>query len=262
MAEEMTSAPASGQGATVSNGTEQPAITSDKATAPESTGSNPEPFFVYDWGDEKQSFGTQDELKSYIKDGTLRHKDYTRKNQERSEKEKKLASDRERFDAEYTTFLKTKERHDKIDAWLKTLSPDMRARLEGEVRSSRIDPETAKIREELDSLKKAEEQRKTDAEKAEKDSAERERVESAHTRLGKRYTDYNRKAIDDYIRSIQESPDQLYALYETVHNALKVRTPSGPSHQGGSPQGGLGGPTKKYASLEEAKAAAMSEYGR
>jgi len=269
MSDEAVDIPADGgQDVSVDSGSGQSDISTGSAepSSSASVSSDPaaEPFFVYSRGDEPKEFRTKEELEDYVHNGTLRFSDYTKKTQSLAEQRKEYEANKARYDAEYTEFLQKKQHHDKIDKWLKSLPPNVAKKLEGELESNRAlnDPAYRKMQEELEEIKKAEEERKTEMEKSEKARKERERIERANGHLSKRYPDYNPKTVEEAIRRMQETPpeEQLTALYEMMYHAQKGRGSKAPiPHQGGSPPGTLKGPPRKFKTIEEAHAAAMAE---
>ena len=238
------------------------------------TPAEPSYFHSYEDGEgNKTDFKDANELNDYIRQGNMRHADYTRKTQGVAKDRESLQAERARYDAEYTTFLESKQENDKIEKYLKSLPPEVFERLkqgiQGQPKKQARDPEVDKMLQEYGEDKKAREadkQRQQDNESREK----------AFTRLTKDLPDFNREEVMNMVKTLEEVPqeDQMRTFMEMLHYSQKGKltpaemelrmaenlerkasttTPMGTTTK--PPNTGV----KNYGSIKEAKKAALEE---
>jgi len=242
----------------------------DSSVIEEQPTEQPESFFVYkdDDGNE-QTFKSQDELREYIRSGTLRHADYTKKTQSVAEQRKALEAERQKYDVEYTTFLQQKQEYDKIEKYLKSLPPDVYNRLKQEINSQPKQQQQEFKDPRLDKLLEQQEMEK-------KQREEQVAREQAIKSLKNVYQDFNEDEIMKEVNRLQEiAPgDSVRAFLELVYYARKgketpaqierktaellerksrIATPIGATSS--TPSKGL----KQFSNLDEAAEAAYND---
>lgn len=179
--------------------------------------STPEPFYSYKGDDGNETaFKDAEEVNEYIRSGTLRHADYTRKTQDLASQRKTLDADRAKYDAESTTFLQQRQEQSKIENYLKSLPPEVYTRLKEGVRNQ---PRQAQTDPRIDKLIKDEETRQK---KADEDSMR----QAAFDSLGQAYSDFDKDSVMKAVQQLEEiAPgDQMRAFMELLHFAGKGRT--------------------------------------
>lgn len=235
-----------------------------------------DPFFSYAFEDgEERKFTSPDELKGFIRDGVLRHSDYTKKTQSVAEERKKLEADRQRYDAEYSQMLQMKQEHDKIQQYLSKLPPQAYQALKQQIAQAQQgnqkgDPRVDKLMEEFEADKKARQER-------EQAETERQQREAAFSELEKQYQDFNRDEVLQLAKALEEAPPggQMRALMELLYHANRgKKTPAQierdmaqnfarkknlktPISGGGKPPSNPG--SAQYNNTDEALQAALSE---
>lgn len=238
----------------------------------------PEPFFRYQHDDgEEFVFNNPDELNKHFREGLLRHKDYTRKTQELAEQRKALEQERQQKEAEWAQYLQMKQQIDKYNQFLQQnpqIVEELKRRMNnGVTGQGRVPPE---LQREINELK----QWKEDREKRDQEMQNREKrrtaQEKAHEMLLGQYSDYDRKAVENLIAQLEQTPpgDEERAYLELLHLAIrgkqrpaeleeqvsqrlqKKQNSHSPMPSGSSaPKGGKRG----YKSLDEAAKAALAE---
>jgi hypothetical protein len=238
------------------------------------TGEPAGPFYSYESDDgTKTDFNDAKELGDFIRQGSLRHADYTRKTQSLAEERKAYEANKAKFDAEYTHFLESKQQNDKIEKYLQSLPPEVFERLKqgikGQPRKPARDPEVEKFMKQYEADKQereAERQRQLDNE-------ERER---AFNNLSKVHEDFDRDSVMEMVKSLEEVPeeDRMRTFMEMLYYsqkgrmtpaeierkmadnlAKKAKTPVPMGHTAKTPDKGR----TSYADLNEARKAAMEE---
>lgn len=242
--------------------------------APEETGQAEEPLLEYHFegDDEPTRFQSADELKSFIRDGTLRHSDYTKKTQSVADERKKLESERDRFNNEYNEFLQSRGQIQKYNEFLNK-NPQLKQQLSRMVAQPQggQDPRVDELKEQFESLQK---ERDSEKKRQESDQAR----EKAFEALGKRFPDFNRKEVEALLGEFQQMPPggEAEKMAELLHYANRgKKTPAqieqevasreekaqgahAPMTPGKQPGGGK---KKEFSSIEEARAAAEKSYG-
>lgn len=87
-----------------------------QAAADTQVGQVEEPFFKY----EDQTFKTQDDLSKYIREGTLRQSDYTKKTQSHADAVRKFENDRAQHLRERTEWEKKNDKYMQFDSMLRS----------------------------------------------------------------------------------------------------------------------------------------------
>lgn len=178
----------------------------------------PSYFYSYESDDgNKTDFKDTKELNEYIRSGTLRHGDYTRKTQEVASQRKALEADRAKYDAEFTTFLQQRQEQQKVEEMLKTLPPEVYERLKQGIKSQLRQQELKDPR--VDQLLKENEAKQK---QAEEDSMRTAAIDS----LSRSYPDFNKDSVMEAIKQLEEiAPgDHMRAFMELLHFAGKGRT--------------------------------------
>ena len=203
-----------------------------QSATPAETQSN---FHAYKFDDgEEIKFKTPDDLNRYIREGTLRHKDYTKKTQETAELRKQIEKEREQNRSEYQAGLQAYNQWKATDDWLKQNQRvvEIIRREGGPVPQAQ--PQQAQIPDEL---------------KSELEDLKKWRQEQEQERLGAQamealsgqYEDFSdyQDAINQMYSAIEEAPEgqEARALYEILYYAAKgkngVAAPQVPVTPGG-----------------------------
>ena len=229
----------------------------------------PEPFYSYEFDDgEKKAFNTPDELNEYVRGGTLRHKDYTKKTTEVARMREDYETKQAKYDAEYTTFLQQRQEHDLMEKQLQALPPEVYERLKQGIKNQPNKPQTDPR---LDKFLEEQEQTK----KQQQEAAMRDK---AFDSLSRSYKDFDKESIQAMSDQLRELPpgDEMRAFMELLYFARKgketpaeaerrittnlerksgVRPPMG--NNVNIPNNG----NKTYANSNEAAEAARLEFG-
>ena len=177
----------------------------------------PENFYSYKSDDGNETaFKDASEVNEFIRSGTLRHSDYTKKTQEVAENRKSLEADRARYDTEYTSFLGSKQQNDKIEEYLQSLPPEVYERLKQGINSQPKNQEFKDPR-----LDKLIEENESKAKQAEEESMR----QAAFKSLSNTYDDFDQNTIMQAVKQLEEiAPgDQMRAFMEMLHFAGKGR---------------------------------------
>ena len=236
--------------------------------------SNEGSFFDVDFGDEKLSFKSKDELSKWAKESAMRQKDYTKKTQtiaaQRREFEQRQKEHQSKVEKELEAIKQAKSKWEKYDQAFKA-RPHIYQQMERLVSQPSspdevyertrgyADEQMKAIRAELDSLK---------AEK-ERERMERSRDE-VYSRLGERYQDFDKDAVDQMLNTLEEG--NLEPLLEMAYRASRYGTNGTEAKvieklqrkQGAKiSAGGAGPPPPRSGSsnLNEAHAEAMRDAG-
>lgn len=188
-----------------------------EATAPEGQA---EPFFSYEHDDgEVLQWNSPDEVKKYIREGTLRHRDYTKKTQELSEHRKAIEAQRQKFDTEYQNFLQLKTQYDKYDQFLKQ-NPNIINELKQRMSQPKTElpPELQEKLAKIDEFEKKMQQEQTAKQR-------QAALEKAHEALSKEYSDYNKDSVAKLMQELEETPpgDEQRRYLELLYLASRGR---------------------------------------
>lgn len=235
-----------------------------------------EPSYFHSYEDDegnKTDFKDANELNDFIRRGGMMRADYSRKTQTLAADRKTYESDKVRTDAEYTTFLTSKQENDKVNDMLKSLPPEVFERLKqgikGQPRPQVRDPEVDKM---LKDFKNSQEERETERQQ----NSDNEAREKAFESLSKSYDDFDKESVLDLVKRLEEVPqeDQMRTFMEILYQADKGKaTPAEIEKklaQGleiksklttpmGSTKGAPGKGTSAFLTLNEARDAAMNE---
>ena len=184
------------------------------------------PFHSYKGDDGKDTvFNTSDELNDYIRQGTLRHSDYTRKTQQIADSRKLLEQRMKDYEGKERAFNESAPEIMKMDKWLKA-NPEVQDRIAQEMRGTTSNPEFKKLLDEAITPLQEKLSKYDEAEAKRSDDAARNK---AYDSIAARYTDFDRKQVDQTIQRLQEVPQamQLESLIETLYFADKGRTTPG-----------------------------------
>lgn len=190
--------------------------------------------FQFDGDDEPTVFKTQDELNKFIREGALRHSDYTRKTQDLSEQRKSVEERNKQLEQQMTAFMDMKSKYDRIGEFLEK-RPDIVRRIESEMRSPNprdlqqdlrgyTDNRTNEVKSEFERLKKdIEEERK---------SREIEKMRNnVFETLQENFEDFDRESVEKMLQEIEEYQslpgDQAFRNFaELLHHAKRGRESS------------------------------------
>ena len=243
----------------------------------------PESFYTYTEDDGSETAYTDaSKLSERIKSGTLRHDDYTRKNQAREAKYKEFETTKATHDADYVNFTQLKTdldgrqaEIDKIEKELKSWPKDLYAKvkqgLRNQPRNQERDPELQKIIDE----RKTEKEERTEQKRISDENTMRDQAFEA---LSKTYKDFDKAAIESAVKELEETApgDSMRKFMELMYYAGKGRTTPAElerklaqdlekkgtlntpmSNSKHTPDTGI----KTYSSSKEARKAAMEDNG-
>ncbi|MDD5065351.1 MAG: hypothetical protein PHQ35_11410 [Phycisphaerae bacterium] len=183
MAELEGTPPVTGQG----NPTPQPA-------APVEV--KPEYFheFTFDGDKEPTRWKSKDELNKYLREGTLRHADYTKHRMRDSEERDKFKKDREDFEARANHLMTMKAKYDDIDKFL-TQRADVRERIAKEMgRLPQNNELEDKFMKELQAIK-------DEMGRRDQEALNEQYRNEVFDGMGKKYEDFNK---DDILAAMKE----------------------------------------------------------
>ena len=180
-------------------------------------------FFEWDAPDgSKVNFTKKDELAGYLRDGTLRHQDYTKKTQSLSEERKKFESEREQFMKEQQSGQQRDSTIQKMDAFLKS-RPDVEQYILQQMRSpsaanlqelskKTVDESVSPLQKKLDELENWKKGQETAAQR-----------QHAYEMLQKQYPDFDPEAVQSMIDQYTNlAPgDEMRAMAELIYYAQK-----------------------------------------
>jgi len=180
---------------------------------------------------EDLNFANQDEAIKYVKEGTLRHSDYTRKTQEAAGIRKQAEARAAEIESQMTSFMTVKDRYDKIDAFMKS-RPDVKQYITSQMRNPSPGAQNDSLREYADTQTneiKSELEKFRDEVNAERQARDYEtQKEKAFSTMEAKYPDFKRdtilKAMED-IEGYQSLPTDmaLSNLAELIYYANKGR---------------------------------------
>jgi antitoxin component HigA of HigAB toxin-antitoxin module len=214
------------------SGQDQTPAAPDTSVAPESgqggaeqgqaEASAPEHFHRYTHDDGTEHvFKDQDELNRFLRDGILRHSDYTKKTQEVADQRKQLEQLQQQLQQDRSSLTSMSSQYEQFKNFLDK-RPDVVKRIKEEMQqkgqSASIPPEIQEKLSKVDEMEKALKER----EEAEQDRQAREK---AFSRMGQMYPDFDRKVVESEIKRLQEMPpgDEHFTLAELAHFAALGR---------------------------------------
>lgn len=188
-------------------------------------------FLSYEHDDgEVMEWKSPDEVKKYLREGTLRHGDYTKKTQEVAQQRKQFEQERKQWEAERAAHLQTVSQYMDWDKKLKS-NPSLRQAIQQAMRQNQ------RQGKDVDSLLEERlgpvQQKLQEFEKRQQEEAQRKQEQQEQERafglLEKSYEDFDRNAIQKAVDKLQQTPpgDSMRALYELVHLAEKGRVTPG-----------------------------------
>jgi hypothetical protein len=235
-----------------------------------------EPSYFHSYEDEegkKTDFKDANEVNDFIRRSGMMRADYSRKTQTLAGERRTYEADKARTDAEYTTFLTSKQENDKIEKLLQSLPPEVFERLKlgikGQPKKQARDPEVDQMLKDYANDKKERETEK-------QQSADNTAREKAFESLGKSYDDFDKESVMEMVKGLEEVPpeDQMRTFMEMLYHSQKgkmtpaeierkmaenlerkSKTPVPMGHTAKVPNTG----EKKYSNLKEAREAAMEE---
>ena len=175
--------------------------------APEQGQAEESVFHRYKWDDGKEDvWKSPDELNEFIRNGALRHSDYTRKTQQVAEARKAMEQKMADYEAKERTFNAAYPEIMQMDKFLKE-HPDVRDRIAEEMKG-KGNPDVERIiqerlspyEQELKAMKEAEEKRQADAER-----------EAAFKTLEGRIEGFDRSIVERELQRLEQIPPQAKA---------------------------------------------------
>ena len=197
--------------------------------------------YKHDDGEEIK-FKTPDDLSRYLRDGTLRHKDYTKKTQEVAELRKQIEKERETSRTESTAAMKAYGQWKDVDEWLRKNPRVVEIiRREGGPIAQQLEQAQAQqssvpdeVKTQLEELRQWKEAQEAEA-----------KIQSHYEALKGQYEDFDEESVAELYRQLDEAPEgeETRALLELLYYASKgkngtavrppvmpgVRVPSAPS---------------------------------
>lgn len=183
---------------------------------------------------EEHVFKSPDELDRFIREGTLRHKDYTKKTQELAEQRKQSEAERKRIEEQLTTASGMESKWKPIDEWL-TRTPQGRAayqyittQMKGNIPPDAIlEQSRASIEESINPLKSELEEIKKWREAQEQEK----QFSSTMAALKERYPDMDEESVKTLYKQLDEAPegDETRALLELIIKASKYSDSGAPA---------------------------------
>ena len=273
------------QGETTSGGesTSAPASSGQGTSAPASPGTSGQAAQTYlhsykDDDGKVYNFRNAEELNRHIREGMLRHKDYTQKTQTLSKQRAEADKRAQELDQRWQLFMQKQSEIEKYDRFLKE-NPQAYQKLKQEMAQGAgpeqmIQQQLAPFEEKLSPLaKEVEELRQWKQQQEE----ERSRGQ-AFSRVKEFYPDFDQAKVVEAMQRLREAPegDEMFQFAELVYLAEKARADIGaierrmasgnngasrPSPQvsgGASPRGGSEPPAKN---IKEAAARAKRSLG-
>ena len=239
-------------------------------------GETTEPSYFHSYEDDegtKTDFKDANELNDFIRRGGMMRKAFTQKTQGLADERRTYEANKARQDAEYTTFLQSKQENDKINKSLESLPPEVFARLkqgiQNQPRKQARDPEVDQMLKDFKSNQK-------DRELENQQRADNATREKAFESLSKSYDDFDKESVMAMVKGLEDVPqdDQMRTFMELLYQAGKGRmTPaevekkiahnlenkSRLSTPMGSTKGAPNKGTPGFTTLNEARDAAMKD---
>jgi hypothetical protein len=195
-----------------------------KSSAPEATES-----FSHSWKSddgEEHVFKSRDELNRFIRDGTLRHKDYTKKTQEAAELRKQAETRQKELENQAAEIRRIEGQWKPVDEWLKS-RPDVARYIQQNMRNPSpdtmveqnrgyVDEQTAALKKELEELKSWKDQQSQEV-----------AFEKNLNSLKEQYPDLDEDSIRSIYKEMDEAPesDSERKLLEMFYWVAKGRNP-------------------------------------
>lgn len=183
----------------------------------------------FDGDKEPTRFRSKDELAKYLREGTLRHRDYTKKTQSHAEERKAFEKQRTDFEQQMQAFMGTKTTYDQFDQFLRS-RPDVKERIVREMKGTSPPSDTLKkqIMEEIQKDISQKYVPREDLERMERERMNEEYRNQVFESLGKRYQDFNKEDIMAAMEEVEgfQSLPPLQAMEnfaELLYNARKGR---------------------------------------
>lgn len=181
----------------------------------------PQPFFeLEDEKGKKRQFHSQDELRDFLKKGTMMRSDYTRKTQSLSEERKQFDQERNRMMNE---IMEQRERYNKYNKFLKEnphVFNEIKKRMQngttGDVAVEKarayVDETKSELQKELEDLKSWRKQREF--------QEQRDRI---YERMKQRYPDFSRDSVQSLMEEVDpQNPESLIELMYHAHRGKRM----------------------------------------
>jgi hypothetical protein len=234
-----------------------------------------EPFYSYqDETGQKTDFTTPDELNRYMRDGYLRHSDYTRKTQEISEQRKAFEQERNDFNQQMKEFREREARVKKADEFLRGMPQDTYQQLVSGIKSG---GRSQANNEEMEALRSQISEQQEQLQSYMQAQEDARRRNEAYEIMSKEYPDFDREMADGLINSLREAGpgNEMKTFLEFAYYANKGKTLPSQQHAqkvaekksgakipiSGAKKSGAPQQQAVYSSEEEAYEALMNDIG-
>jgi len=181
-----------------------------------------EPFHRFAFGDEEKVWNSPDELNEYIRQGTLRHQDYTRKTQTLADMRRQVETRQKEFEERERRLKDNESRYKQFNDFL-TRRKDVADYIENQMRSPSTDHILEQTRgyadEKTEELKKEMEEFK---EWKRQQEALQQRND-AFSQLKQLFPDFDEKTVSEKLDGIFTAPDgdEIRSLAELAYYAAK-----------------------------------------
>lgn len=183
-------------------------------------------FFEHQFDGDKEPtrWKTKEELAKYLREGTLRHRDYTKKTQSHSEERKAFEKQKSDYDSQMRDFMGLKTRYDQIDQFLRQ-RPDVQERIVREMRGTsppaKTDETESKVMKEVQAIK-------AELERRDREKQNEEYRSKVFEKMGSKYQDFNKDEIMELMQEVegfQSLPPEnaMESFAELLYHAKKGR---------------------------------------
>jgi hypothetical protein len=183
-------------------------------------------FLEYEWENgKKETFKTKEDTLRYLREGTLRHQDYTKKTQELAKQREKQSEREKQIEAMLADITAKKAKIDPMDEFL-TKRKDIADYIASQMREPSPQVQEDQFKKLIEQYTKPLQDKLTEAETWRKGQEENRQWEEIHGTLGKQYPDFNKDTVEQMLQDLRETPEgeENRALAEMAYWAAKGKT--------------------------------------
>lgn len=178
----------------------------------------------FDGDKEPTRWKSKEELARYLREGTLRHADYTKKRQADSEAKKAFDKQKTDYEQQMKDFMGLKTRYDQIDQFLRQ-RPDVQERIVREMRGTSPPAQKNEIEEKV---MKEVQAIKEELERRDREKQNEEYRNRVFEKMGSKYQDFNKDEIMELMQEVegfQSLPPEnaMESFAELLYHARKGR---------------------------------------
>lgn len=193
--------------------------------SPGTGATTPDAFLEYAWEDgTKETLKTKEDALRYFREGTLRHRDYTKKTQELAKQREAQTKREKEIEQTMNELMAKKAKIDPMDKFL-TDRKDIADYIATQMRQPSGAAQEDQFKRLIEEYTKPLQEKLTAAEQWRKEQEETHQWEEIHGALGKQYPDFKRDTVEQLLQQLRETPEgeENRALAEMAYWASKGR---------------------------------------